>query len=570
MSILRATFVAAAVVIVAAAAATPFVRGTGVVTRVRNVVGLGDETGRLRDVERRFPGWRVIGFHHPMVTPGAGGTIIAGGQQPAGAIFRSELDRGAVYRLVIDGVPRDGSSSIRLRFDGDHAAWRTLERGRVVLVLPQTRTLEALVYSDAPYAYELRALSVERCVDCVTDQEFANAFPGWTVVPYVSAPVPVPYPSSLQVAWPLVLWPRTPAVELRGRGGPTGLLLTRALDRSVVYRLRVFGQRRNAAPTLRLRLDDQPFVWHTVDRGDGDLNIVLPKASRIEALLYSDAPYAFDVARLDVEPCGNCITDDEFVAKIRREAGVTDADAPLALARKLRDWVAKTVVFGEEPRNVAVTTAALMTQPAWQSYVDFFVPHTGGVWCAGIARYYQQVLALFNVPSLTLDIGYEGTDLTHVTDVIDARDGPTRRFYVFDPTFAAEYLDAADRDVDLASLVAGRPARFHMAALSRTMLIPTAALPTFLADAAAAHSQATCGASRVALVSECQVDGHNRFNLAVMRHLMAQQRKGDGDVLLTLLRHRVVAIHGSRLDPDAAADLRADLVRRGIPVSAIN
>src|SRR5262249_33235851 len=129
-------------------------------------------------------------------------------------------------------------------------------------------------------------------------------------------------------------------------------------------------------------------------------------------------------------------------------------------------------------------------------------------------------------------------------------------------------------DVDLTSLVAGRRATFHMAEMSRTMLIPTDAVPTFLVDAAAAQSRATCGPAHAPAhspaVSECQVEGHNRFNLAVMRRAMTQQRRGDGDLPLTLLRHRVIAIHGSRLDPEAAADLRAQLIRHGIPVSAIN
>src|SRR5262249_29198616 len=144
--------------------------------------------------ERRFPGWRVVGFHHPAVTAtGDGGVTIAGGRQPSGLFFRAELDPAAVYRFVIDGAPRDGSSSIRLRFDGNRTVWRTLERGRVALVLPQTRALEVLLYSDAPYSYDLRTAAVERCADCVSDVDVARAFPGWNVVPYVSAPTPAPY-----------------------------------------------------------------------------------------------------------------------------------------------------------------------------------------------------------------------------------------------------------------------------------------------------------------------------------------------------------------------------------------
>src|SRR5581483_4008805 len=242
-------------------------------------------------------------------------------------------------------------------------------------------------------------------------------------------------------------------------GGPTGVLLTRRLDRAITYRLTLHGMRKNAAPALRLRFDAGAYVWRTVDRGDGDLDIVLPNASRVEALLYSDAPFAFDVRRLSVEPCTNCMTDAQFAERVRHDAGIRPQDGPRIIARKLRDWVANTVVFGQEPRTVAITTSAVMSEPAWQSYVDFFVPRRGGVWCAGIARFYQQVLALFDLPAVTLDVGYDGTDLTHVTDVLVAREDGRRRFYVFDPTFAATYVDGHGADVDLLALVGGRPAR---------------------------------------------------------------------------------------------------------------
>jgi len=570
MSPLRTTGVAALVVIGCLSAAAPFVRGTGVTMRVRNFVGLGDETGRLHDVEQRFQGWRIVGLHDPKVTAvPVGGVIIAGGRQAAGVFFRTELDPAAVFRFVIDGEPRDGSASIRLRFDGDRMVWRTLERGRVTLVLPQTRTFEALVYSDAPYSYELRAVAVEHCVDCVTDASIAHTFPGWTVVPYVDAPAPAPYVTTSQVLWTVVRYPANPVIELRGRGGATGVLLTRTLASSVTYRLIVRGIRRDGAPTLRIRLDDRPFIYRTLDRGDGNLDVVLPRASRIETLLYSDATYSFDIRQLSVERCGNCLTDDAFANRVRREAAIDAGDAILTTARKARDWVAKTVVFGEDPENVAITTNAVMSQPAWQSYVDFFAPRSGGVWCAGIARYYQQVLALLGIPSLTLDIGYEGTGLTHVTDVIDVREGERRRFYVFDPTFVAEYVDDADRDVDLASLLAGRAAEFRMTAMSRTILVPQTGVPTMLVDAAATKSRATCGTSTIPGVAACQVDDHNRLNLALMRQAMEQKRI-RGDLVLTLLRHRVIAIHGSGIDAGAGEDLRAQLVQRGVTVSAIN
>jgi hypothetical protein len=556
-----------AVAVGVALLATRLVHGTHVLSAVRSLTGLGDETGRLVDVERRFPGWRVTGFHHPSIAATDAALTISGGEQPAGAFFRAPLDPGSVYRLIIDGAAHGRPATVRLRFDGGADAWRTLGTGRVTLILKQAHTVEALVYADGPYSYRLESMKLERCADCVTSARAAQVFPGWDVIPYVSTPIAVPYEAALQV-----LRPAQDGIALQGRGGATGVLLTRRLDPNVTYRLRLHGTRANAAPALRIRIDDRPFIWRTLDRGDGDLNLVLPKGARIEALLYSDDRYEFEVHSLALEPCSDCITDEMLAARIRREAGVAADDRPLTVAGKVRDWVARTVVFGQEPKTVAITTNALLSEPAWQSYVDFFVPRRGGVWCAGIARYYQQVLALFGLPSVTLDIGYEGTDLTHVTDAIVIAQGDTRRFYIIDPTFAAAYADDRGRPVDLVGLLDGRPARFEMEPMSRTILMAAAAVPAYVADASAHGSAAACGESAsLAGVAECRVEDHNRYDMTVVRRSMAAKGlRASGDYILTLLRHRVIALHGSDLDDGAAADLRANLVRRGITVVAVN
>jgi hypothetical protein len=566
----RAKYAGALVAIASLAAigafAGRFVHGTHVISTVRAIIGDSAESARLPSVEDTFPGWHVTAFHHPIFEPASKGLVVKGGRDPAGVFFRTELDPASVFRLAVDGVPRESSPVVRLRFDGGPAVWRTLDPGRTTLVLPQARSLEALVYADGPYTFELRSLAVERCDDCMTEAARARTFPGWEVTPYLSAPVPAPYPRELQV-----LWSGDEGVQLRGSGSASGVLLTRRLDAAVTYRLLLHGTRRNAAPALRVRLDDRPFIWRTIDRGDGDLNLVLPKAERLEALLYSDAPYAFDLHGLTVEPCSDCITDEVLKTRIISEAEIGFADPPLDLARKLRDWVARTVVFGEKSTTVGITTNAVMSEPAWQSYVDFFAPHRGGVWCAGIARYYQEILALFDFPSATVDIGYEGTDLTHVTTLVVVKEGDARRFYIFDPTFSGAYVGRGGY-IDVEGLLSGKPARFQMDSLTRTVLMPTAAVPAFLSDADAAQSHATCGASlSLSAVSECRVENHNRYNMVAMRRAMTRQGLGPKqDFVMSLLRHRVVAIHASAVDPRAADDLRRRLARFGVPVSSIN
>src|SRR5205823_5539342 len=157
-----------------------------------------------------------------------------------------------------------------LHFDGQPYAWQTLGAGRTVLILPQARELEVLLYGDSPFAFELHSIAVERCLECTTESISSRTFPGWQVTHYVSGPVLLPYTRDLQAMWVAP----DGAVELRGNGSAAGVLLARQLDPKVTYRLILHGGRRNAAPALRLKVDDQPFIWRTVDRGDGDLNIV--------------------------------------------------------------------------------------------------------------------------------------------------------------------------------------------------------------------------------------------------------------------------------------------------------
>jgi hypothetical protein len=262
------------------------------------------------------------------------------------------------------------------------------------------------------------------------------------------------------------------------------------------------------------------------------------------------------------------MTDEALRARIAREGGVAADDSPATVAKKVRDWVAATVVFGEEPHNVEVTTNVVMTEPAWQPYVDFFQPRRGGVWCAGIARAYQKALALFGIPSVTLDVGWEHTELTHVTTLVVVRDRGVRRYYVFDPTFDASYIAPDGSDVDITSALEGRRASFTMRPMTRIVLTPPSLAAHFSEPAVSAGVTASCvPSSTIRDVAECRVENHNRFNMATMQRALARHGgAASGDLLLTLMRHRVIAVHGSELDPGAVDDLRAQCARAGVTI----
>jgi len=348
--------------------------------------------------------------------------------------------------------------------------------------------------------------------------------------------------------------PLSPGARIESAADSSGVMFRTKLASNQLHRLVLRGDSRSAAlPGLRLRQDGSAYVWQAIGREGGD--VVLPRGSQLEVLFYNDVPYVFDLREIRVEPCPQCLTPDAFKALVASEAGVANGDGGVVLARKLRNWVANAVVFALDPATVDRTTYAVATQPAHQIYVDYFRPAGGGVSCGGAAVFLQKVLSLFGVPSFTLGIGYDGTLLTHVTTVVvdtPAR-GDSRRFYVFDPTFAGAYL-VDGTYVDLADLVRGETARFETDPMSRRVLVPRRELESFLDENERAHSRAVCDRpSVVADTVECRGFVDNvAFNTLAMRPLLEQRGIPlTADFIVTLARHAVISYGPSDLDPAA-------------------
>jgi hypothetical protein len=377
-----------------------------------------------------------------------------------------------------------------------------------------------------------------------------RAFPEWNATPY-GQPATQPAPQG---------------VVLGGGASPSGVFFTRKLNPEQFYRLTVQGRAGGVLPSLRLHLDERPLSWHSLANG---ANMILPKAAELEALVYADVPYTYNLREIRVEPCPACITDEILKAAIIGEAGISPGDAPLILARKLRTWTANAVVLGPEPVNMTATTTAVVVQPAWQTYVEIFKPGLGGVSCAGIAAYYQKILALFGLPSFTIDMGFDnGTGLTHVTTILVLGTPEQRHFFIFDPTFSGSYVKNGKIAEVMESLRAKR-VEFRTTPMSRRVLIPHSELRRFLKDNQEARSRAICDReSPIPETTECRdfVDSP-AYNRIMMGRAMAQNGfSQEQDFILGLMRHRVIGVLPSGIDPEAHLEFFKQLAQLGIPV----
>jgi len=408
--------------------------------------------------------------------------------------------------------------------------------------------LRSLVFREASSPTQAAASAAEaRTVAAVE-----HAFPGWSVAIFGQP----------------TIRPERDGVVLDGDSAkPSGLFFKRKLNTEHVYRLKVQGAAQGILPALRLRLDNHPLTWHALP--DGDTDMILPRSAEIEALIYADVAYSFNLRAIGVEPCPDCITDEILKKQVIAEAHVSPDDGPLVLARKLRNWTADAVVLGGESANMEATTKAVVRLSASQTYSEIFKPGLGGVSCAGFAAFYQKVLEIFGLTSFTIDIGYDNkSSLTHVTTILVLGPSDDRQYYIFDPTFSGAYVKDG-KAVDVLRLLKGEKAEFRTAPMSRRVLIPHAQLERFLSDNAAAHSQAVCDReSPIPNTTECHgfVDSA-AYNRIMMARVMAENGfSRDQDFILGLMQHGVIGVLASPLDPQAHVPFLQQLAELGIAI----
>jgi hypothetical protein len=106
------------------------------------------------------------------------------------------------------------------------------------------------------------------------------------------------------------------------------------------------------------------------------------------------------------------------------------ASSPLTAANLLLNWTANAADFAIDPQFLLQSPTS-----AADAYYNYFQTDAAGESCGGYAWFYSAILKLFNIDSLDVAVGVNGTDLTHVFVVIPEKQNGSWKFYVFDPTF---------------------------------------------------------------------------------------------------------------------------------------
>src|SRR5262249_41431685 len=141
-------------------------------------------------------------------------------------------------------------------------------------------------------------------------------------------------------------------------------------------------------------------------------------------------------------------------------------------------------------------------------------------------------------------------------------------FYIFDPTFSGEYVRRGEA-VEALDLLKGAKASFRTARMSRRVLIPHQELPRFLNDNEAAQSHAICDReSPMPAMTECRgFMDTPAYNTIMMGRAMERSGFAPGqDFILGLMKHKILGILPSDLDPKAHLEFLHRAEEIGIPI----
>jgi hypothetical protein len=223
------------------------------------------------------------------------------------------------------------------------------------------------------------------------------------------------------------------------------------------------------------------------------------------------------------------------------------ADDRLDRAMALLHWAAPQIALDFDGARATRNTTALLQEK------DPSPPEEGGTSCAGMAVFLDKVLKQAGYDSFTIDIGYPGTFVTHVTVVL-ALPGPYgRRFYILDPTFGGTYEDRGE-PIDLETMLWSGRGRFRASGVSRAAFVTDKYLSLFLAKVREAGASAECLPNEAG--ATCQMRYTVPYAEAILRPELARVGIApEADFIMALLRHKVISV-----GPSGAA-ARADFLK---------
>lgn len=186
--------------------------------------------------------------------------------------------------------------------------------------------------------------------------------------------------------------------------------------------------------------------------------MTIADASTLELLIYADQAFEYRLSSAGISECATCKptqqVDDELRARIVADVpplSSLNQLGQLELARLLTAWTAANLDHGW-------TTKLKIRNSAWVEMLspgrlqsELWDVDAGGTSCYGFAVFLDKIFKLFGIEAFVIDIGLQDKTLTHVTNVVVVREGASRRYYAFDPTFNGTILGSNGDFVDIES-----------------------------------------------------------------------------------------------------------------------
>lgn len=222
------------------------------------------------------------------------------------------------------------------------------------------------------------------------------------------------------------------------KGGPrSGVTFSFSLRAAETYRLVFASERVQGDVWFRLRRGTRPPVLGTL--GGAGKEYILSGVRGATVAVYGTSSFAFRVTDLRVTRCEDCRTRSEIrtllLGQITALGQALRIDR-LAAARMLLGWAVENSDFALDDSSLIDARGRDLPD-----LYNVFRRDVGGVYCGGVASFYDKILKLFGYPSFTFDFGNTTASLTHSTVIVPIRDGGHWRFYMFDPTFNLVLLD---------------------------------------------------------------------------------------------------------------------------------
>ena len=449
--------------------------------------GLAGATDRYR-----LGPWRIDEYRAPQWTQ-KGSVVTLMAAQSAGLFFRTSFDTATRYQLIVKGQPLSGAANLRITLDDGAPQYFSAPNGQFELSIAGTHDIEALIYADQPFSYRLDEIALKPCPTCSTVSERATLA------------------SSFAPAANIRLY-GDPAVargdELgnsflsihHGISGPAGIYFEYVLSPDRSYRLTINGNTVSGTTGLRIDTDNDMPRWSSAL--DGTLSVIINGKTKLQVLLYSDSPFEYRLGNITITEDPNAPTKEMLKQVIFQQRPKLKAllagGQTLPAIEELLHWTSGVVSLGERDDVSDRNTMKVVIEPVEQSYEDVWQSDAGGARCAAFAVFFAKVLNLFGIDALTIDVGYPGTLVTHVTTIVPIASDRGFRLYVFDPTLTGVFkTTGTGAYVDLAQVLerdaaGSRTYRFDMGAVARKAFIPSWKEADFAKSLRQAHESANC------------------------------------------------------------------------------